>query len=419
MAIYFGDNAVIGPGAKIGPGVITGFGIQMPSAEEGLDGWSLVDVRLDMPSLAREWIEGDVTRTSMFTDATITQINASLSQFPNLATFIIGNADSVIGISNTAFDGTKVLTEGTIIVPASLEDAYKAQYPAWAEHFDSWQTDIEFEIPTTGAPTTLTVDWVNTVVAGASDPSIVTKLIIPVYFTDYEAGAIDACLRGFPSLTTLRTCYEAGSIEIDFLDYLWQEIIAKIKARGSTLDAELVLTRYTATNMTQKANIAIVPPTYYTSTKDYLYSQNPLYIGKVTSANTTNIGNFIWGMPNLLFVDGFEPTSENGWASGYVFYSCNSLKRVKGFDATKLVAIEGGSWGLFYGSSLKEIYMTGMRVSFWLNKSTAFERNDLVRILNDLETPSTTQTLTIGATNLAKLTEADRQIAYDKNWQLA
>ena len=63
--------------------------------------------------------------------------------------------------------------------------------------------------------------------------------------------------------------------------------------------------------------------------------------------------------------------------------------------------------------------MTGMKVSFDISASIEFERADLVTILNNLATVTTTQTLTMGSTNLAKLTDEDKAIATNKGWTLA
>ena len=45
--------------------------------------------------------------------------------------------------------------------------------------------------------------------------------------------------------------------------------------------------------------------------------------------------------------------------------------------------------------------------------------DSLMVIINGLQTVTTTQKLTLGSTNLAKLTEADKKIATDKGWTLA
>ena len=60
-----------------------------------------------------------------------------------------------------------------------------------------------------------------------------------------------------------------------------------------------------------------------------------------------------------------------------------------------------------------------MKVKFDISASTQFEKSDLVTILNNLAAVTTTQTLTMGATNLAKLTDEDKAIATNKGWTLA
>ena len=75
---------------------------------------------------------------------------------------------------------------------------------------------------------------------------------------------------------------------------------------------------------------------------------------------------------------------------------------------------------MFYGcSNLETIHMHGMKVSFNISASTKFTREALVEILNNLATVTTSPTLTMGSTNLAKLTDADKSIATGKGWKLA
>ena len=62
--------------------------------------------------------------------------------------------------------------------------------------------------------------------------------------------------------------------------------------------------------------------------------------------------------------------------------------------------------------------MTGMKVSFDISASTQFDESDLVTILNNLATVTSTKTLKIGATNLAKLTDDEKAIATNKGWTL-
>ena len=99
-----------------------------------------------------------------------------------------------------------------------------------------------------------------------------------------------------------------------------------------------------------------------------------------------------------------------------MFYNCSSLTTVPLFDTSNVTSMDGM---FFICSSLKSILMTGMKVPFDISSSTKFEETDLVTILNNLATVTTASTLTMGATNLAKLTDADKLIATNKGWTLA
>lgn len=59
------------------------------------------------------------------------------------------------------------------------------------------------------------------------------------------------------------------------------------------------------------------------------------------------------------------------------------------------------------------------KVSLNLSTCTKLTHDSIMVIINGLQTVTSTQTLTLGSTNLAKLTEADKKIATDKGWTLA
>ena len=111
----------------------------------------------------------------------------------------------------------------------------------------------------------------------------------------------------------------------------------------------------------------------------------------------------------------YEDTS-NVIAMSNMFYKCPNLTTIPPLDTSN---VESMSY-MFNGcSSLKSILMYGMKVSFDISVSTQFEREDLVIILNNLATVTSTKTLTMGTTNLAKLTDEDKEIAIAKGWTLA
>ena len=99
-----------------------------------------------------------------------------------------------------------------------------------------------------------------------------------------------------------------------------------------------------------------------------------------------------------------------------MFYSCSSLTSVPALNVSNVTDLSNM---LISCSKLSSILMYGMKVSFDISVSTLFTESALVTILNNLATVGTTQTLTMGATNLAKLTAGDLLIATNKNWTVA
>ena len=99
-----------------------------------------------------------------------------------------------------------------------------------------------------------------------------------------------------------------------------------------------------------------------------------------------------------------------------MFYMCEKLSAIPRLDVSNVTTMER----MFYNcKALEEIHMAGMKVSFDIHYSVKFTRDALVEILNNLASVTSTQTLTMGATNLAKLTDDDKAIATNKGWKLA
>ena len=138
---------------------------------------------------------------------------------------------------------------------------------------------------------------------------------------------------------------------------------------------------------------------------------------KVTALNTSNATSLyqMFGWSRKLKSISLTDTS-NVDNMGSVFSSCGELEAIPAIDVSKVIS--------FYNTfnsckKLKSILMYGMKSSFGIEWSTLYEREDLVIILNNLATVTTTQTLTMGSTNLAKLTDEDKLIATNKGWTLA
>ena len=101
-----------------------------------------------------------------------------------------------------------------------------------------------------------------------------------------------------------------------------------------------------------------------------------------------------------------------------MFFYCTSLTSIPQLDTSNVTNMDS----MFsYCSRLEEIHMINMKVSFDIHYSTKFTREALLEIINncyDLTTLNRTATLTMGTTNLAKLSEEDKAIATTKGWTL-
>ena len=97
-----------------------------------------------------------------------------------------------------------------------------------------------------------------------------------------------------------------------------------------------------------------------------------------------------------------------------MFEGCTNLTTVPALDASN-VTREDAFVGAFANcTNLKSILMTNISTDLTIAYSTQFEREDLLVILNNLKTVTSATSLTMGKTNLAKLTEEDKAIATNK-----
>lgn len=99
-----------------------------------------------------------------------------------------------------------------------------------------------------------------------------------------------------------------------------------------------------------------------------------------------------------------------------LFNGCNNLVEIGAIDLSNVINLNVAFAGCY---KLKSIHCTHFKVSFDISASTAFEEADLVEIIGNLDTVTTAQTLTMGATNLAKLTQDEILVATGKGWTLA
>ena len=134
----------------------------------------------------------------------------------------------------------------------------------------------------------------------------------------------------------------------------------------------------------------------------------------LNTINVTLMSRMFAGCTSLTTIPLLNTSNVTG--INMMFYGCTNLTTIPELDVSKVTTF---SDTFYHCSNLKSILMTGMKEPFNISASTKFERTDLVTILNNLATVTTTKKLTMGATNLAKLTDEDKAIATNKGWTLA
>ena len=174
----------------------------------------------------------------------------------------------------------------------------------------------------------------------------------------------------------------------------------------------------------------------------------------LTYANVTNIkfqfnrlDGYFYNCSNLETIVGLDTWNTSRQSGGWrqLFYECKKLKDLSGVEnwtiasadissmfagCSSVTSLNLGNWDISKVTNLSSFVSNCSQLnSFYAPKninvslsnftaSTLLTSEHLMSIINNLNTVSSTQTLTIGATNLAKLTSNEIKIATDKGWTI-
>lgn len=135
--------------------------------------------------------------------------------------------------------------------------------------------------------------------------------------------------------------------------------------------------------------------------------------------NATDLGSCFFYCKALISLTLPSGFGQNATNLGSCFYGCSSLTSLTlpsgfGRNATNT--------NRCFASCPKLTDITGnpnFKVSFSLSDSRKLTRDSLMVVINGLQNTTTAKTLTLGTTNLAKLTDEEKKVATDKGWTLA
>ena len=155
-------------------------------------------------------------------------------------------------------------------------------------------------------------------------------------------------------------------------------------------------------------------------TNFYGMFENCTSLTTIPQLNTSNGTNFYGMFKNCTSLTTIPQLNTSNGTSFYgMFSNCKSLTTV---ELTSFISSNGM---FYYCLALENLTVTGTITvnnnDLSLSDSPKLTVDSLMSVINALSdnTGGTTYTVTLGATNLAKLTDEQKQIAIDKNYTLA
>lgn len=399
------------------------------------------------------WI-GNANLTMMVVPESVTSIEGTFQQFPNLAEIVVANSEQVVANLDTAFANTEAVgNDGLFWVADNLLTAYQTAYPTL--NFDKWTNYTQYTIPYIGNAE-LTASYVQQLAQANPASRAAATVIVPVEFTSYESGAITAIQTAFTNMGHLITNYEAGSIDWNIGGDIETAVEQAIVSAGATLDTAFANARLFASNKGVRittgspfgiAGLYIVPPLFYPTSfsasdrKDGNDQTVAIYATKVKHWCNPAGYSYLCNLTNMLYLDiefmnelgsngliynspklkWFYATAEHGVIGlfGDMFgnNTTNSLVEYVINGDLKVISGEGLLSAYAYSQYLEKVIMQGYQTSINLTNATLLTRQAIIDFFNSLGTGlASYNTITLGTTNLNKITADDIAIATAKNW---
>ena len=152
------------------------------------------------------------------------------------------------------------------------------------------------------------------------------------------------------------------------------------------------------------------------------YNLTSIDLSNFDTSKVTNMSSMFSSCSKLTTITGLNNFDTSQVTSiNYMFSNCSNLITldVSNFDVSKVASSSGLSAIFNNCPSLVDLYPPkNIGANMDMSKSTALSHDSLVRIINNLMTTTSTRTLTLGATNLAKLTDEEKAIATGKGWTI-
>lgn len=186
---------------------------------------------------------------------------------------------------------------------------------------------------------------------------------------------------------------------------------SKVTNMGGMFSSCFSLTSLNVSNF-NTSNVTSMSRMFYNCKKLTSLDVSNFDTSKVTTMES--MFSYCWDLTNIN-ISNFN-TSNVTNMSRMFFYS-NYIKTIKG--TIDMQNVTSARDMLEYCSALEEVHIHNLGVDLKLSNSYKITHDCLVELINNLQTVTSTKTLKLGSTNLAKLSDAEKQVATNKGWTLA
>ncbi len=148
------------------------------------------------------------------------------------------------------------------------------------------------------------------------------------------------------------------------------------------------------------------------------YKLKSINISHFNTSNVTDMQQLFYDCESLTTLDLSTWDTSNVTNMRDVFRGCDNLEslNLSSWDMSK---VTDASSIFFYDEKLTNLQAPqNISTSISFNSCTKLTHDSLMSIINNLATVTSTQTLTLGSTNLAKLSDDEKAIATNKGWTL-
>ena len=147
-------------------------------------------------------------------------------------------------------------------------------------------------------------------------------------------------------------------------------------------------------------------------------------IPQLDTSNVTNMSSMFNDCGNLITIPQLDTSKATDIS--YMFQGCSRLMSIPLLDCSKVTSAYNILNPSYYGDHIYLTYMGGfknIKVNFDIQKAPNLTVQSLMNVINNLydfraNGESTTKTLTLGTTNLNKLTDEQKAVAVNKGWSL-